>query len=339
VSEYLKVAASVRPNPVERELHINSVGGGLHHETVFMNPEKDGQPHQYAVSLPFREASAIICTTDEKTKKQSLFLYVDLYRNWPQLDAEGDEIRQCLEGGHAAYCDAMDTPEYFELKKKILTHTKIIDVPKSKVDEAVRATPMHTRVKSPIHQPVFPPKHEQAGEPDESKSPQFILKYWDMEVTAEKKAFAKDLVINNGRQKVITKTYDFREKIDKNMLVTTEEGLQEFMYYKGSAEEGKDRFRLDIQATIPGVTYFFPKEKKADMQIKASDLAVMKKTIEAGNFGMTVDDVEALKMQYLTYVQTAPKRAAPDDLESGRPEKKQKADSAQETEGSEEESD
>jgi hypothetical protein len=284
-------------NTVDHELHINKDVGCMHHETVW-NDQKTGKPHQYYVSFPILPSSAIICTTDAKTKKQSLCLYVDIYRNWPTKDANGDAVMQFLVGSHKRYCESLDSPEMLEIKKKILARTKQYDTKEMKdANEAMRQINALSRTKSPVLYPEFDEKHEKFGQVDESKSPYFILKIWENELKG--KPVDGDLIINNGTQKVFTKIYDHTKGNFHTEACTTEEEASNVIYHKGGTKMGESLFRLEVKAIVMGLTQYFPMEKKGDSQFKCSRLNVTKKIPVGNSYAMTAEEQQALMNEML----------------------------------------
>jgi hypothetical protein len=304
----LKVAAQMGPNPNEHELHINPSVGCVHHETQ-LNDAMSGKAHDTVTKTPILPSSAIICTTDELTKKQSFCLYVEIYGNWPRgrkpgEDPVGDDVRAFLTSQWEAYTHAMDTPDFSALKKKLFIKTKQGDAVK---------VPCGERVKDPVQWPIFGDDHERAGEVDDSKSPFFIVKLWETELKNGQEPSPDDLVVNGGRQKVFTKIYDRTENFNAP-VIKDEKALSNVVYYKGSYKQGARQFRLNVQLSLMNGTVYYAVEKRGDIQLKASIINVTKKTIVENNYDMTEADVQDLMLQAMA-AEEYYRKAQPDGIE------------------------
>jgi hypothetical protein len=350
LKEALAQLEHVQANPAEHELHINKDAGCIHHETQYHDPQSGGKPHQQFVKFPIMHSSSIICTTDDKTKRQSFFMKVDLYKDWPKRDANGDMVRDYLERTHARYCESLDSAELLVIKKKIFARTRQYDTKEQKdADEAMRQISTRSRTKSPILEPEFPERHERAGQVDESRSPYFTLKLWEKggdEKATDEPVAAGTLVVNGGRQKILTKIYDRTVNFHTD-VITAEEALANLVYYKGTAKQGAQMFNLNIQPTIMSMTQYWPVEKKGDSQFKCSMLNVTKKLPMTRSFGMSAEDEQALMADMMAYDAdraqqqqqqqqtnnnnaTGTKRVADGELKEGEsPEKKARVGDAQ----------
>lgn len=297
---HVKQLEHIVPNPLEHEVRTHKTVGCMHHDMVWLDPANK-KAHQYFTKAPILASSAIVCTTDEKTRKWSLCLYVDFFRNWPERDPEGQALLDSVEGDFARYCAAMDTPEYLELKKKLLKGTKQYEAKAYKtIDEAMQRITMESRLKSPVLWAEYGDDHAQAGQVDKSKSPYFIMKLWETELKGE--AGEADLIVNLAAcpQKIFTKIYD-RTVNFHAPVVSTEEAFANLVYHKGSTKLGKQMFRLNIQPCVMSMTAYFPMEKRGDCQYKCSLLNATKKIPVASNYGMSATEEEKLMADMMAF--------------------------------------
>ena len=291
--EFQKLLAlldDVVSNPDENDLLLNKKNFCAHHEMI-VNDQATKKPHTIRLTSPVLPCSSITCSVDEKSGRYSLYFYVDIYGNWPEDgnykrgdDPIGDDLMDLLNGFKDRYDATLDSPPMKDIKKKIFLGT---------VQPEMNATAA-SRIKSPIRWPKHKEGHELEGEIDTSKSPQCKVHVFTQDINPETQVSPTDLLINGGTQKVRAEIYD-RTVLKKPPAIKTEKDLFSNVVYKvGDTKLGKPAFDLNIQFDTLTPTWYWAKEKPAELQIKACLINVMDKFIIQGGHGMTTDDEDRL---------------------------------------------
>jgi hypothetical protein len=319
-----------KPTPLESDVRVNKVGGGMHHDMSFI--DASGKQYTSNVELPIRPSTAIIVKPDEKTGKWAMFMLVDIFENWPERDAEGEKLMQFLELNCTNYCEDMERPEMLEIKKKLLKGTKQYDFKDNKElrndTHAMKTITMASRVKSPVLWPEIKEGEPNAGEIDKTKSPFFKLKIWEEEEKKEKPFGPNDLVVNGGRQKIHGSVYNRTENM-KAPQCKTEADISPLFYFKGSAKNGAEMFRLDVLIKLMPATIYFPAEKKADVQFKHHMIVACGKHIVTGNFGLSAEEERGLMNKVMTYHARRGLDQLPSSTDSGDSHKRAKTEEGQ----------
>ena len=315
VKEALGQMTHIKPASLESEVRVKKDVGCMHHDLELIDPVGK-KPHQHFVKSPIRPASAIIVTTDAKTKKWSFCIYFKFFRNWPVRDAEGEDLMSYVKQSYEKYCVSLDSAELLELKKKIMKGTKQYDQKEIKdVNEAMAKISTASRLKDPILIPVYDDDYEVValrGQENPNESPYCIIKMWERDMREGESPSPDDLILNGGRQKMITKVYD-RTTNFHTKAAKTEEEFGQVSYHKGSSKNGKQFFTLEVQLTLMGMTAYFPMEKRGDCQFKCSIFNATKKITFESNFGMSAESEQALLQDMLAYDSKQPALVSAND--------------------------
>lgn len=258
------------------ELHLNVGRSCAHHDMMWVDGD-DKKLYTIGTKLPPLLTSYILRAIDKDSKRQSFKTWVDIYGNWPLgknrgEDPIGDELMDYLNAMHDAYCNGLDQKESEAIKKSIFIETKQTAQPGVKI-----STPTRERLRSPVIWEVYPSDHDQAGEIDPNKSPNFKVMLWDQDIGPDTFIAPDDLVVDNGQKKIRTAVYDRTKDFHTAKKITTEAAFENVLYTAGDFAKGRFPFKLLQQIDLLNPKVYWQKDKMGEWQIKATSMDVTEK--------------------------------------------------------------
>lgn len=269
---------------VNEEIRINTGRHCVHHETVLLDADDKASNPQ--IGVPAMRTHHLTLNRDKKSGRVSYKTFVPIYGNWPVgknrgEDPRGDALLDLLESLHKDYCDWLDANP--TIKKKVYMASE---------QTCVMTAPAADHVISPVIWEKYPATHEQAGEVNLEKSPEFKVMFWDMDITPETELRPDDLLIDQRQKKGMTCVVDDRE--GKAIRVITEPYLQEFAYEAGDYKKGKYPFMLFQQMKLLSPTVFWESKRPAVFQIKATDMWIREKIVSDSPNAVTPEERAAM---------------------------------------------
>lgn len=198
-------------------------------------------------------------------------------------DVKGYGLERAMIQLKKCYCDSMDSPENFELKKTILLgigiSAKELKTPTDKLVEDILEYEDY---------PTTDPKL--AGLVNYTKSPQihFKLMVSIPKADAPKKS---PIVVSTTGQILWTSVYDYLNNPLGKTPITTYEQFNRFLYRAGDTKKGKNMFELLQSITTSAPSVYWEKGSKAIIQFKAVVLKIFD-LYEIAGFTKTISNEE-----------------------------------------------
>ena len=277
IEEFIKKIDEFGGNPNKSELMKGVISGATnYHHTTLMTDSVTKKNYVANIKFPVLLTSNIVCLVDDKSGKQSFYIYPEIYGSWPigkerGQDPEGDSVMDFLEKQDEYYAKSMDT-NCSNIKEDIYFGTK--------QDLSKGVPKCRDKLKSLIKWPVYDENHEKKGQVDPTKSPSFSIKLWDQDVQPDEQISSESLLVNQGRQKIYTNIFDRTTNFNTDDHIKNEQEFLNFTYTKGDSQyNSKPPFKLLVEIEILNPSYYWQQEKTGVVQLKAARINIMQKII------------------------------------------------------------
>ena len=267
----------------------------IHHAHALTRPD-GASLENFNFVFPVLKGSNITKQIIPPSTSASFFLFLDIYGNWPKgkirgEDPKGDAVFDFLLAIEASYQASLEKDN--ETRMEIFKYAAQEPIVRN---EKQTITNIEKVINPIICYSTFPVGHAQEGLRDDSKSPNFRVKLWDVKLTDKNRDKIRNdsLLVNvdpnadpNGDpndpnrylQRIFTQIFDLRRNKMSDTYITREHALNEFIYAKGDSSQGKSQFTMLVVATVLAPSWYWEAKKVgASLQFKASAIDIYQKT-------------------------------------------------------------